>query len=198
PQAVEAARRVDGARQAVRGDVDVAAVLARRNHFAHDWKDDGQVRWLDSTHIALVRGWGRLAGERHVEVTAGDGPATIITALTARQAVVIATGGGAAMPPVPGLAEARPWTSREATSAQHPPERLAVIGGGVVACEMATAWRALGAREVTMLVRSRLLGHVEPFVGERIGAAMHQRGIDVRPRVNPTEGRRERAEGPVT
>src|SRR5262245_19908529 len=99
PQAVEDARRVDGARQAVRGDVDPAATLARRNRFTHDWKDDGQVRWLDTAHIALVRGRGRLAGERRVEVTAGDGQ---ITGLTARHAVVIATGSDAAMPPVPG------------------------------------------------------------------------------------------------
>jgi len=194
PQAVDAARAVDGARQAVRGAVDAAAVLARRNRFTSNWKDDGQVRWLDSAHIALVRGHGRLAGERRVTVTDGAGQATT---LTARQAVVVATGSDAAIPPVPGLAEARPWTSREATSAQQVPERLAVVGGGVVACEMATAWRGLGAREVTMLVRSRLLGHYEPFVGEQVAAAMRERGIDVRLGVNPTEVRRS-GDGPLT
>src|SRR4051794_20819434 len=125
PQAVEVARAVDGARQAVRGDVDAAAVLARRDRFAHYWKDDGQVRWLDGAHIALVRGWGRLVGERRVAVQGPDGRTTTVTA---RQAVVVATGSSAAIPPVPGLAEARPWTSREATSAQRAPRRLAVIG----------------------------------------------------------------------
>jgi dihydrolipoamide dehydrogenase len=195
PQAVEEARAVDGARQAVVGAVDAAAVLARRNKFTHNWQDDGQVRWLDSAHIAFVRGRGRLAGEKRVEVTGADGQ---VTRLTARQAVVIATGSDAAIPPVPGLAEARPWTSREATSAQRVPERLAVIGGGVVACEMATAWRALGAGAVTMLVRSRLLGNYEPFVSEQIAAAMRTQGIDVRLGVNPTEVRRPGGEGPLT
>jgi len=195
PQAIAEARAVDGARQAVRGAVDAAAVLARRNRFTHNWQDDGQVRWLDSAHIAFVRGWGRLAGEKRVEVAGADGQ---VTSLTARQAVVIATGSGAAIPPLPGLAEARPWTSREATSAQRVPERLAVIGGGVVACEMATAWRALGARQVTMLVRSRLLGNYEPFAGEQVAASMRAQGIDVRLGVNPTGVRRPGGEGPLT
>jgi dihydrolipoamide dehydrogenase len=72
------------------------------------------------------------------------------------------------------------WTSREATSAQAVPGRLAVIGGGVVACEMATAWRALGA-EVTMLVRGpELLAKMEPFAGEMVAASLRAAGVQVR------------------
>src|SRR5712692_3631545 len=64
PEALDAARHVDGARQAITGDLDAAAVLARRDAFTHHWHDDGQVRWLEGASIALVRGWGRLAGVR--------------------------------------------------------------------------------------------------------------------------------------
>jgi pyruvate/2-oxoglutarate dehydrogenase complex dihydrolipoamide dehydrogenase (E3) component len=194
PGALQAARQVDGARQALTGDLDADAVLARRNAFTHGWRDDGQVQWLADESIAFVRGWGRLAGERRVDVTAPDGS---VTSLVARHAVAICTGSAALVPPLPGLAEARPWTSRDATCAKRPPGRLAVIGGGVVACEMATAWRALGAREVTMLVRSHVLGELEPFVGERLVAAFRARGIDVRTGVNVTEVRRANPGGPV-
>jgi len=178
PQALADARAVDGTRQAVMGTLDVAAVLARRDGFASHWKDDGQVRWLDDTKIDLVRGHARLAGERRVAVAAPDG-ATV--ELAARHAVVIATGTKAAMPAIPGLADARPWTSREATSATAAPASLVVLGGGVVACEMATAWRALGTTRITILQRaSRLLPGFEPFVGEMLAAAFTERGIDVR------------------
>ena len=66
------------------------------------------------------------------------------TSLTARHAVVIATGSGALLPDIAGLREAAPWTSREAAAASAVPGRLAIIGGGVVASEMATAFAGLG------------------------------------------------------
>ncbi|GAA4549688.1 FAD-dependent oxidoreductase [Pseudonocardia xishanensis] len=46
--ALRAARRLPGAREAVTGGLDVAAVLNRRDEFASHWKDDGQVAWLES------------------------------------------------------------------------------------------------------------------------------------------------------
>ncbi len=194
PQALAAARAVDGARQGASGALDAAAVLARRDRFASHWKDDGQVQWLDATTIELVRGHGRLAGPRQVAVTAADGT---VVELTARHAVVIATGTRAAMPPIPGLAEARPWTSREATSAKTAPGRLIVLGGGVVACEMATAWHALGTKEVTILQRGpRLLPTTEPFAGELLTAAFAARGVAVRFDVETTRAER-RADGTI-
>jgi pyruvate/2-oxoglutarate dehydrogenase complex dihydrolipoamide dehydrogenase (E3) component len=192
PAALAAARAVDGARQAVTGELDVAAVLARRTKFTHNWSDDsGQVKWVEGTGSTLIRGRARLAGERTVEVTGPDGgPAGGRVTVTARRAVVIATGSAAAIPPVRGLAEALVWTSREATSSEIVPGRLAIIGGGVVACEMATAWRALGA-EVTMLVRGGgLLANLEPFAGELVAGALRSAGVDVRTGVGVTQVRR--------
>jgi dihydrolipoamide dehydrogenase len=183
---------VGGAREAVTGELDVAAVLARRTKFTHGWSDDsGQVKWIEGTGSTLIRGRARLAGERTVEVTGPDGgPAGDPVTVTARRAVVIATGSAAAIPPVRGLAESLVWTSREATSSEIVPGRLAIIGGGVVACEMATAWRALGA-EVTMLVRGGgLLDKLEPFAGELVAAALRSAGVDVRTNTGVAQVRR--------
>jgi dihydrolipoamide dehydrogenase len=192
--ALAAARAVGGARQAVTGELDVAAVLARRTKFTHGWSDDsGQVKWLEGTGSTLVRGQARLAGERTVEVTGPDGGTAIVTA---RRAVVIATGSAAAIPPVRGLAESLVWTSREATSSEIVPGRLAIIGGGVVACELATAWRALGA-EVTMLVRGGLLAKMEPFAGELVAAALRSAGVDVRTDTGVAQVRRLSRATPV-
>jgi len=173
--ALRAARRLPGAREAVTGTLDVAAVLARRDEFTSGWQDDGQVAWLDSAGIDLVRGHGRLAGVRVVEVSHGDE----ITRLTARHAVVIATGSAALLPDIPGLREAGPWTSREATSVKEVPARLAVLGGGVVATELATAYASLGSA-VTVLARGGLLTRAEPFAGELVTAALRDSGVDVR------------------
>jgi dihydrolipoamide dehydrogenase len=173
--ALRAARQLPGAREAVTGTLDVAAVLARRDEFTSHWKDDGQVAWLDSAGIDLVRGHGRLAGERVVEVGHDDG----ITTLTARHAVVIATGTAALLPDIPGLREAQPWTSREATSVKTIPGRLAILGGGVVGTEMATAYASLGST-VTLITRHGLLNQAEPFAGELVAAALRESGVDVR------------------
>src|SRR5262249_37103684 len=117
-QGLAAAKAVAGAREAATGALDVSAVLARRDSFASHWNDAGQVRWLDGAKIALVRGHGRLAGERRVAVQQTDG-ATV--ELAARHAVAVCTGTTAAIPPTPRLAEVRPWTSPEATSGRRGP-----------------------------------------------------------------------------
>lgn len=174
--ALRAARQVPGAREAVTGELDVAAVLRRRDSFASNWNDEGQVSWLESAGIPLFRGHGRIAGDRVVEVTGADGTTTT---LTARHAVVVATGSGALVPDIDGLRDAKPWTSRETVAAKEVPGRLAIIGGGVVASEMATAFSELGS-SVTMLARDGVLHLQEPFVGERVAASLRDKGVSVR------------------
>ncbi|PZR52061.1 pyridine nucleotide-disulfide oxidoreductase [Xylanimonas oleitrophica] len=175
-QAIRAARRLDGARQAVTGTIDAAAVLARRSAFTDGWDDAGQAAWLASAGIDLLRGHGRLAGPHAVRV--GD---RLLTA----GAVALATGSVPVLPDVPGLASAAPWGTREATAAAHVPPRLLVVGGGVAGVELALAYSSLGSR-VILLSRSGLLDGEEPFVGEHLAAALAAEGVDVRLGVQPT------------
>jgi pyruvate/2-oxoglutarate dehydrogenase complex dihydrolipoamide dehydrogenase (E3) component len=168
PDAVAAARRLPG----VTAMFDVEAVLTRRDAITHGWDDASQVAWAEGAGIPVVRGHARLAGERLVQI--GD------ELVRARHAVVVATGSSPVRPPVPGLASVRTWTSRDATSAHAVPRRLGVLGGGVVGCELAQAWRRLGA-EVVLLVRGpRLLASAEPFASERVAEALRRDGVDVR------------------
>jgi dihydrolipoamide dehydrogenase len=181
-----AVRGVTGAR------LEPAEVFKRRNSFTHDWKDDGQVGWLEGAKVDLVRGQGRLAGERTVLVqTPGEVDGT---ALTARHAVAVATGTSAVIPPV--LAGVRPWTSREATSAGAAPGRLAIVGGGVVGCEMAAAYAGLGSR-VTLISQGGLLDRLPAFAGELVAAGLRDAGVEVL--LGTTVGTAERdGAGPVT
>jgi dihydrolipoamide dehydrogenase len=193
--ALDAARRVDGAKQAVTGKLDIVGVFARRNHFTSNWDDAGQVDWLKNAGITLLRGQGRIAGERVVEVRSNNGT---VTRCTARHAVVICTGTDPSIPPIPGLAEASPWTNREATRANRVPPRLAVLGGGPVACELAQAYRLLGANQVTVLAKAnRLLERMEPFVGDQIARTFGDIGITVRTEVNVTRAERRGPAVPV-
>ncbi len=104
-----AARRVPGAAEAVTGNIDVAAALAQRDYMTSGWNDESQLAWLAGKEIEFVRGSGRLVGERAVEVDRSDGGTCHIEATTA---VVLATGTGAVIPPVPGLADIEPWDNR--------------------------------------------------------------------------------------
>jgi dihydrolipoamide dehydrogenase len=154
------------------GPLDVEAVFARRDAFTSHWKDDSQVSWATGAGIVVVRGHGRLTGEKQMVV---DG-----VTLTARHAVVIATGSAPALPPVEGLAEAHPWTSRQATSAKQAPGRLAVLGGGVIGVEMAFAYQALGS-QVALVERGELvLANNEPEAARRVMQALRDAGVDVR------------------
>ncbi|MGV9235023.1 dihydrolipoyl dehydrogenase family protein [Streptomyces nigra] len=182
------ARRVPGLRHAVDGPLDVPAVFAHRDVMVHHWHDEDQVDWLNSVSVDLVRGHGRLDGPREVVVSTPEGGTV---RLHANHAVAICTGTGAALPDLPHLDSVRYWTNREATSASTVPRRLVVVGGGVVAVEMATAWQALGS-DVTMLVRGNsLLTRMESFAGEMVADELREVGVDLRFRTAVTSVTRE-------
>jgi len=186
--------RVPGAREAVTGEIDVAAALKRRDEMISNLDDKWQVKWLVDNDIELIRGHGRITGDKLVEVTHEDGS---ITEVAANKAVVISTGSVSATPPIPGLSESEPWDSRVITTLNQPPKSLVIVGGGGVGVEMAQAWRDLGVEDVTILERGpRLLSREEPFAGEHIEKVFtEQYGIIVLTNADCT--RVERVDGKV-
>jgi dihydrolipoamide dehydrogenase len=194
-EVLAAARRTPGAAEAITGPIDVTAALARRDALAGNWNDEGQARWLDGVGATLVRGHGRITGERTVAVTAADGS---LRSLRATNAVVVATGSAAAIPPIPGLREISVWDSRAVTSAKEVPRRLVVLGGGVVGVEMAQAWKRLGAEEVTVVeAAARLLPMHEPFAGEQLATALTGDGVTVIVGSKAVGAERDGTDGPV-
>ena len=192
---LEAARRVDGAKQAITGSLDSSAVFARRIYFTSSWNDTGKVEWLKDSNIPLVRGKGRLTGERVVEVQAADGS---VTRPTEHHAVVICTGTAPLLPPIPGLADGFSWTNREAKRAERVPPRLVVLGGGLVRYELGQAFLSLGAKNVTLFdLGDRLLERFGPFVGEKIAAHFRKLGIRAHTHANVTRVQRRSPGSPV-
>jgi pyruvate/2-oxoglutarate dehydrogenase complex dihydrolipoamide dehydrogenase (E3) component len=167
------ARRVPGVSAAVTGELDPQAVLDRRDEVVHDLDDSSQLPWLEEKGIELFRGEGRLDGERRV--LAGE------ETLSARKAVVVATGSGAAMPPIDGLDTVRTWNNRDATTSKRVPENMIVLGGGPVGSELSQAWSTLGTAVTLIEGEDRLLPREEPFAGEQVAASLRDAyGIDVR------------------
>ena len=167
------ARRIPGVPADRDGKLDSAAVLARRDEVIHDRDDSVQLPWLDERGIDLHRAAGRFDGERRV--TVGD------AVLLASRAVVVATGSGAAMPPIDGLDGVRTWNNRDATTAERVPASMVVLGGGPVGCELSQAWSSLGTRVTLVEGGPHLLGRDEPFAGDEVAAALRGRfGVDVR------------------
>src|ERR671919_184457 len=172
------ARRIPGVREAVTGDLDIQAVLRRRDEIIHDLDDSGMEPWLSDRGVTLVREHGRLDGERRVR--AGD------DTLVARRAVVVATGTAALLPPIDGLREAKPWTNREATTAKRVPDRLVVLGGGVVGVEMAQAYASFGCHVTLIEAADRLIAREEPFASDDVEQGLREAGVDVHLEVKAT------------
>lgn len=192
-QALAEARRVPGAAEAAAGELDIEAVLRRRDEIIHDLDDAAQMGWLEERSITLIRGHASLVGERTVK--SGE------VLLKARRAIVLAPGSAAAIPPIPGLAQADPWTNRQVTTAETMPSSLLVLGGGVVGVEMAQAYASLGVSVTIVEALERLLAGEEEFASEQVREALLEQGVEVVLGVKASAVRRERDEdsrGPVT
>jgi dihydrolipoamide dehydrogenase len=152
--------------------LNAAAVFQRRDYFTSKGDDSGQVDWARGAGIEPVRGHARITGVREVTVDADR-------VLRATQAVVVCTGSVPRTPDIPGLAEVPTWTSRDATSASEAPERLAVLGGGVVGVEMSQAWARLGARVDLILSGPRPLPKYPEFAGDAVAEGLRADGVRV-------------------
>ncbi len=175
--ALAEARRIDGLAGHAEVTPDFAPVARRiREEATDDWDDTVAADRLADAGIRLVRGHGRLAGRRTVEVTTEDGVERIV----ASRGVVLNTGTAAAVPPIDGLADTPFWTNREALEATAVPTSLVVIGGGAIGLELAQAFARFGSDVVVLEAGPRILGPEEPETSELIADVLTSEGMDVR------------------
>ncbi|MGA8762452.1 MAG: SDR family NAD(P)-dependent oxidoreductase [Candidatus Sulfotelmatobacter sp.] len=180
--------------QAAVGNLGIESVLKRRDFYVDNWDDHTLTKMMEEGGVQIIRGHGRLDGRKRVIVNSNDGVSTI---LVARHAVVLSTGSRSTIPDVPGLVQASPWSSRNATSAKKVPQRLAILGDGTVACEMADIWSSLGAKVTLLSCHEKILERFEPFVGDQLAMAFTKRGITIRTKVNIVQVKRSNPNEPV-
>jgi len=126
--------------------------------------------------MTLLIGTGRFTGPRALEVRLQEGAVRELTA----DKVFVNTGTRPALPPIPGLAEARPLHSESVQELDRLPEHLIILGGGYIGCEFAQMFRRFGSR-VTVVDRSEsFLRREDPDVSEQVLSIFHEDGIDVR------------------
>ena len=170
-EALQAARDAPGAREAVSGGVRPEGAFEWRNFMVADYKDGAKAAYLEGNGIEVLRGTGRLAGPRSVEVDDETYRA---------HHVVIATGSDAVVPPVPGLGELEGvWTNREVTALTEVPRRLLVMGGGPVGVEMAQAVHRMGASVALVEGMDHLLPREPKPLGDALGTALATDGIEL-------------------
>lgn len=124
--------------------------------------------------ITLIRGIARFKDANTLTITTSNGSQNDIKA----DRILLAVGASPAIPKIPGLVDTPFWTSTEALVAEEIPEHLIVIGGSVVALELAQAFRHLGA-EVTIVARNTLLSKEDPQIGEALLKIFLEEGINV-------------------
>jgi pyruvate/2-oxoglutarate dehydrogenase complex dihydrolipoamide dehydrogenase (E3) component len=175
---------VAGARNAAAtAQVDVGQALAWRDFQVSNYSDDGQVKWLASKGIDLIRGTGKLTGPGVVEVNG--------VPHTARH-VVVATGSDPVIPPVPGLRDLDGvWTNRGITGMKAVPRRLLILGGGPVGAEMAQAVRRLGGEVALVEAAAHVLAREPAPLGEALGEVLSRDGIELFTGIQATAARRE-------
>ncbi|HEV7482003.1 MAG TPA: NAD(P)/FAD-dependent oxidoreductase [Solirubrobacterales bacterium] len=167
------ATRLPGVPVTTGDKLDPQAILDRRDEVIHDLDDSVQLPWLEERGIDLYRDSGRFDGERLLLVDD--------EVLVARQAVVVAIGSGAAMPPIPGLDSVAAWNNRQGTTAKQVPESMIVLGGGPVGSELSQAWASLGTKVTLVEGNEHLLSREEPFAGEEVATSLRESfGVDVR------------------
>jgi pyruvate/2-oxoglutarate dehydrogenase complex dihydrolipoamide dehydrogenase (E3) component len=148
----------DAAMAAVRSAVDTVAAA----------EDDDVLR---AEGVAVRHGRARFRAPHEIDV---DG------AVLRASRIIVATGAGPVVPRIPGLADADPLTSETLFSLTARPERLAVLGGGAIGCEMAQAFARLGTRVTVIEADDRILGKEEPEASAVIAEALRVDGVDVR------------------
>lgn len=167
----EAGRARTLAASRVEWTVDFPKVAKRVRWMARDLDDTNAAKALEATGATLIRGTGKLTDFRTVEVD-GD-------QLVARRAVVVANGGTAAVPRIPGLETVDFWTNRQAVLPGELPATLAVLGGGAIGVELGQAFARLGSKVTVIEAGPRIIGLEEPEATAALKAHLIADGIEI-------------------
>jgi pyruvate/2-oxoglutarate dehydrogenase complex dihydrolipoamide dehydrogenase (E3) component len=167
----EAVRARELAASRVEFDVDYPKVHKRIMWMVRELDDTRAAEAFTKAGHALFRGQGRLTGPRTVTVDDRE--------LTARKAIVIATGAAPQIPVIPGIETVDVWTNREAVLAEELPGRLVVIGGGAVGVEIGQGFLRLGSKVHLFEAAERVLVAEEPEAGMYVQKKLLEEGMEV-------------------
>ncbi len=151
-------------------EFDFTQVMARVRNIIRTIEPHDSVQRYTTLGVECVQGEARITSPYTVEVNGKT--------LTARN-IVIATGASPLIPPIEGLQDLDYLTSDTLWDLEHLPERLLVLGGGPIGCELAQAFRRLGSQVILVEMLAGVLTREDPEVSDLIIQRFKQEGIDV-------------------
>jgi len=155
-----------------------ATAVTRRDEAVQHLDDSSQASELEEAGVTVIRGRGRVVGPGRLAVEPGDGAAA--RELSWTRALLVGTGSSPIVPPIPGLADIPTWTSDQALTSTELPERLLVLGGGPVGCELSQVYASFGV-DVTLVETSpHVLPSEDAWVGQALQQHLEASGVTVR------------------
>jgi dihydrolipoamide dehydrogenase len=141
---------------------------------------------LKGRKVDLIKGDGTLAAPGEIRVNAADGERSVKA-----NAVIVATGSKVGMPPIKGLAEAKPLDNVGALALQEVPKRLIVIGGGAIGLELSTFFAEIGSKVTVIEMLPQPLGYADPELVRLLLRSLATKGIEVKASAKVTEVHRK-------
>ncbi len=170
-RATELAGQCERAAGVAKPTLDFDALAAYRDYMVSSHDDSKRVASYEKRGVTVIKDTGRISGPGLVE----GGGRTLET-----DAIIVATGAEAVVPPIPGLAEAGYWTNRDATDLTAIPESVVVIGGGAVGIELSQFLARFGARVSLVQGPERLADREAPQLGDALKEILTGDGIELR------------------
>ncbi|KAI9713513.1 MAG: hypothetical protein M1820_000895 [Bogoriella megaspora] len=174
--ALEEVKNAPGVSATTVDGLSAGDILKTRDDNTYNWDDSGIINFISGEKVAVVRGRGRLVDVKKVLV---EGIRGQNATLEARNAVVVCTGSEPVFPSIPGLAEAKPWTPRHATSTSEVPKHLVILGAGAVGCEIATAFTDFGGKVSLITTTAEILPRVDSEAGAVVRKSLSDMGVQV-------------------
>ena len=155
--------------------VDLEALRARKESVVGGMVE-AHKKMFAAPGLDFVLGTAKFVGPKTVEATLADGSVRVVEG----EKVLINTGTTPAIPPIEGLSDVDYWTSEDALRLTEIPDRLVILGGGVIGVEMASMMAAFGADVTLIEGGEHILAREDADVAEEMAANLAAQGVTVR------------------
>ena len=155
--------------------VDLEALGARKESVVGGMVE-AHKKMFAAPGLDFVLGTAKFVGPKTVEATLADGSVRVVEG----EKVLINTGTTPAIPPIEGLGDVDYWTSEDALRLTEIPDRLVILGGGVIGVEMASMMAAFGADVTLIEGGEHILAREDADVAEEMAANLAAQGVTVR------------------
>ncbi len=157
-------------------EFDFADVMERVQRVIKTIEPHDSVERFESLGVECLQGEAKIASPWIVEIKCNDGSTKVLTT----RSIVIAAGARPFVPPIPGIEQTGYYTSDTLWDLRELPQRLVVLGGGPIGCELAQAFARLGAQVTQVEMLPRLLIREDPEIAEMVARRFREEGVDVR------------------